>query len=132
MVERSRIKYNPVTREIEIEGSEEFIREYFDRVQELLKKEKPTATEGRKRRAARNVAAGASGRKPRGAKEKVSTKGVKAKVMELLTKAGVEGISSEELQEKTGLSARQIWSVIYRAEKEGKIVKEKRGVYRLA
>ncbi|MCX7982252.1 MAG: hypothetical protein N2572_04995 [Syntrophales bacterium] len=132
MVERSRIKYNPVTREIEIEGSEEFIREYFDRVQELVKREVPEVKERKRVRKTSKTAARGSGRKPRKEKAAASTKGVKAKVMDLITKAGAEGISSIALQEKTGLSARQIWSVIYRAEKAGKIVKEKRGVYRLA
>jgi len=132
VVERSRIKYNPVTREIEIEGSEEFIREYFDRVQELVKEVKPEVKERRGRRKTTQVETRKSIRKPRVTKEKVSMKGVKAMVMDLITKAGEQGISSAELQEKTGLSARQIWSVIYRAEKAGVVVKEKRGVYRIA
>ncbi len=47
MEERSRIRFNPATREIEIEGSEEFVRIYFGKVQKLLlahvggKEEKP-------------------------------------------------------------------------------------------
>ncbi len=36
MEERSRIRFNPATREIEIEGSEEFVRIYFGKVQKLL------------------------------------------------------------------------------------------------
>ena len=47
MEERSRIRFNPATKEIEIEGSEEFVRIYFGKVQKLLlatvggKEEKP-------------------------------------------------------------------------------------------
>jgi len=49
MEERSRIRFNPATREIEIEGSEEFVRIYFGKVQKLLLapvggKEKKTET----------------------------------------------------------------------------------------
>ncbi len=38
----SRIYLNPVTKEIEIEGSEEFIKTYFDKLQKML----PRLSEG--------------------------------------------------------------------------------------
>jgi len=40
-----------------------------------------------------------------------------------------EGISTVELKEKTGLAERQIWSIVNRASKAGKIKKVKRGIY---
>jgi predicted transcriptional regulator of viral defense system len=40
-----------------------------------------------------------------------------------------EGISTAELKTKTGLIERQIWAIVNRASKEGKIRKMKRGVY---
>ena len=33
---QSRIKFNPVTKEIEIEGSENFVKTYFDKIQAML------------------------------------------------------------------------------------------------
>jgi hypothetical protein len=33
---QSRIKFNPVTKEIEIEGSEKFVKTYFNKIQSLL------------------------------------------------------------------------------------------------
>jgi hypothetical protein len=42
---QSRIKFNPVTKEIEIEGSENFVRNAFDKIQALLSGTKETATE---------------------------------------------------------------------------------------
>ena len=36
MGEQSRIKFNPVTKEIEIEGSEKFVKTYFDKIQAML------------------------------------------------------------------------------------------------
>ncbi|MEI7639303.1 MAG: hypothetical protein WCJ37_18465 [Syntrophus sp. (in: bacteria)] len=36
MGEQSRIKFNPVTKEIEIEGSESFVGTYFDKIQAML------------------------------------------------------------------------------------------------
>ncbi|MEI7637269.1 MAG: hypothetical protein WCJ37_08180 [Syntrophus sp. (in: bacteria)] len=36
MGEQSRLKFNPATKEIEIEGSEKFVKTYFDKIQEML------------------------------------------------------------------------------------------------
>jgi hypothetical protein len=41
-----------------------------------------------------------------------------------------EGITTAALKEKTGLAEGQIWSIVYRAEKQGK--KTKRGIYMAA
>lgn len=44
MVEISRIKFNPVTKEIEIEGSEKFVKTYFNKIQTMLTGKKETGT----------------------------------------------------------------------------------------
>jgi len=36
MKDRSRIRFNPVTKDIEIEGSEEFVKVYFNKIQEMI------------------------------------------------------------------------------------------------
>ncbi|MCJ7821193.1 MAG: hypothetical protein MUP53_08315, partial [Bacteroidales bacterium] len=36
MKNNSRIKFNPITKEIEIEGNEEFVKTYFDKLQVML------------------------------------------------------------------------------------------------
>jgi hypothetical protein len=36
MAENSRIKFNPVTKEIEVAGSESFVKTYFNKLQELI------------------------------------------------------------------------------------------------
>ncbi len=36
MRENSRIRFNPVTKEIEVEGSEKFVRTYFQKLQQML------------------------------------------------------------------------------------------------
>jgi uncharacterized membrane protein len=127
MEEKSRIRFNPVTKEIEIEGSETFVKTYFKKLQELLsqspgkKKEKPPQ----------------SSAKPARKTEKVKTEpGKKKAVKETQMDAIVAivcrtegGVTTSALKEKTGLSERQIWSVVYRAEKQGKIKKTKRGLY---
>ncbi len=132
MAEKSRIKYNPVTWEIEIEGTEEFVRDYFDRLQSIIRESAPGGI--KKRRKVKKVTSEKvprAGKEPRRARVGTKTRGAKAIVMKLVTEAGEKGISSSELQQKTGLSPRQIWSIIYRAEKEGKVTKERRGVYRI-
>jgi len=138
METRSRIRFNPATREIEIEGSEEFVRIYFGKVQKLLlapvggKEEKPKPPRARP--------AG----KPKKMKKKTGPKKVLKKVPKKVPKETLldsvvrlirgseEGITTAALKEKTGLAERQIWSIVYRAEKQGKIKKTKRGIYMAA
>lgn len=131
METRSRIRFNPATREIEIEGSEEFVRIYFGKVQKLLlapvggKEEKPKPPRARP--------AG----KPKKMKKKTGPKKVPKKVPKetlldsvvRLIRGSEEGITTAVLKEKTGLAESQIWSIVYRAEKQGKIKKTKRGIY---
>jgi hypothetical protein len=40
-----------------------------------------------------------------------------------------KGITTTELEKNTGLSARRIWAIVYKAEKSGKIKKAGRGLY---
>ena len=46
-----------------------------------------------------------------------------------LIKGSAEGISTAQLKEKTGLAESQIWNIINRASKLGKVKKMKRGLY---
>ncbi|MDO9585620.1 MAG: hypothetical protein Q7I93_03945 [Syntrophales bacterium] len=46
-----------------------------------------------------------------------------------LIHGSTRGISTSELTEKTGLAERQIWEIVDRAAKAGKIKKIKRGLY---
>jgi polyhydroxyalkanoate synthesis regulator phasin len=46
-----------------------------------------------------------------------------------LIQGSTEGISTAELKEKTGLAESQIWNIVNRVSKLGKIKKVKRGVY---
>ena len=126
MEERSRIRFNPATKEIEVEGSETFVRTYFQKLQRMLeqapakKRAIPSPKEARPIK--RAGAKAAPGRK-RGAKETQMDA-----VVSLVVGSG-GGITTAGLKERTGLSERQIWSIVYRAQKEGKIKKTKRGLY---
>jgi hypothetical protein len=46
-----------------------------------------------------------------------------------LIQGSAKGISTAELKEKTGLAENQIWNIVNRAAKAGKVKKIKRGVY---
>ncbi len=139
MENNSRIRFNPVTKEIEIEGSEAFVKTYFGKVQAIIsgslkKDEKKPKTV----RVIPNEKARKTSRetKPNVAQVEKTAAGKldKKKVTNIssivrLIQASNNGISTAELKGKTGLSERQIWSIVDRAAKEGKIKKIRRGLY---
>jgi uncharacterized membrane protein len=127
MEEKSRIRFNPVTKEIEIEGSEAFVKTYFQKLQSLLSQSeqkpigKPPQKQARPARKTKKSQA-----KP--GKQRAGKETQMDAVVSLIGRTD-GGITTAALKEKTGLAERQIWSVVYRAEKQGKIKKTKRGLY---
>jgi hypothetical protein len=109
MANNSRIRFNPVTKEIEVEGTEQFVKIYFGKLQAMI-------SGSAEKKAVIKKAPG---------KKKITNQ---ASVIELI-QGSKKGISTGELTKKTGLAERQIWSIVYRATKEGKIRKIKRGTY---
>ena len=70
MKDNSRIRFNPVTKEIEVEGAEKFVKIYFDKLQAMISgaaerkvaiKKEPKAVKARPHKKVKNVAK----RKPR-------------------------------------------------------------------
>jgi len=125
MVERSRIRFNPVTGEIEVEGSEAFVKTYFRKLQQQLADE-GSAGARPVRKAARAAVAAKS--KAGGVKNK-GRKGTFSDRVVTLIRQSPEGMTTSTLKAKTGLTEKQIWGIIYQAEKQGKIKKTKRGLY---
>jgi hypothetical protein len=150
MGKTSYLRFNPETKEIELEGSEEFIKAYFDKLQQKLPQ---SSGEGKKEPA---EAATLPAKKPK-VKAKAKAK-AKAKVIipaprKAIKVAGKKaparksqeaslfdkvvglvqdsagGITTSELNVKTGLTDRQIWGITGRAARLGNIKKAKRGVY---
>jgi len=118
MKENSRIRFNPVTKEIEIEGSESFVKIYFDKLQGMIS---GAPEETVKESKAVKVS---PAKKVPGVKRVTNIDMIVG-----LIQGSAEGISTAELKEKTGLIESQIWSIVNRAAKAGKIRKVKRGVY---
>ena len=172
MGEQSRIKFNPVTKEIEIEGSEKFVKTYFDKIQSMLsgtqeavaaapvmtkpakasKEGKPSKEEAIKEKPVRKARQSKknpvvaepvieqlakkirqSKKAQKVAKEEIiaakSKRGDMSKAVLALIMDSPEGITTTELEEKTGLKDRQIWAIISYTKKAGKIKQVKRGVY---
>ena len=137
MKNNSRLRFNPGTKEIEVEGSEEFVKTYFSKLQALMSgaSEKKVAIK-KEPKPVKATPVKADKKKPKAVKAKKAAKkapGVK-RVTNIdtvigLIKGSAEGISTTELKEKTGLTERQIWGIVTRAAKEGKIRKLKRGLY---
>lgn len=116
-----RIKFNPSAKEIEVEGSEAFVKKYFEILRNLISESGLSSKEPAQKSGGPGGAKKVSG----AIKGKTSKTGT---VIDLIQRSK-GGITTAELEEKSGLSDKQIWSIIYKAEKEGKIKKARRGVY---
>jgi len=111
-----RIRFNPHTKEIEVAGTEKFVRTYFNKLQAMIS----------------GLAEKTTGVKPEAKVGKKTKTAKKITNIEKVTKLIIQskdGISTAQLKKKTGLSERQIWSIVDRSAKLGKIRKVKRGVY---
>jgi hypothetical protein len=133
MKQNSRIRFNPITKEIEIEGSESFVKTYFSKLQAMLSgSPEKTVVAKEKPKAEKAAPLMKNENKPKVAKTQRAKKIGKMtnidKVVSLI-QASREGISTSELKEKTGLAESQIWNIVSRAAKEGKIRKVKMGLY---
>ncbi len=126
MVERSRIRFNPVTGEIEVEGPEAFVKTYFRKLQQQLADGGPSGARPVGKAARRAAIAAKS--KAGGVKNK-GRKGTFSDRVVTLIRQSQEGMTTATLKAKTGLTEKQIWGIIYQAEKQGKIKKTKRGLY---
>jgi hypothetical protein len=159
MKENSRIRFNPVTKEIEVEGSASFVKTYFKKLQAMISgsaektvaarkepkaaKAAPAKKAEKKVKAVKASPAKKAKKEPKAAKSSPRKKAKKAikkapgvkRVSNIdtvvkLIQGSAEGISTAELKGKTGLAESQIWNIVNRASKLGKIKKVKRGMYR--
>jgi len=140
MNETSRIRFNPGTGEVEVEGSEKFVKTYFNKLQKLLSgspREMAGAPKAGKVRPAKKAKQepGALKAVPRKKVRQAGKRGqgegklTNIDAVVALVQGAAEGISTAELKQKTGLTDVQIWNIVNRAAKEGKIRKVKRGLY---
>jgi hypothetical protein len=128
--DQSRIKFNPVTKEIEIEGSEKFVKTYFNKIQALISGTKGTVAKAPAKEKHVKKARQSKAKEKKPAKQSKKRNNVNT-VMTLIQRSP-EGITTTELKKKTGLTDKQIWAIISNAKRAGKIKKAKRGVYERA
>ena len=158
MAEKSRVKFNPVTKEIEVEGSGSFVKTTLDKLLSMIPgavKEKvkvkratkavkaaPKKKAGKKSKVVKAPRVKKAKKAPKAAKPAVAKRvrktgkkvSAKKRVTNIDTIVGLiqgapKGISTAELKTKTGFAESQIWNIINRATKLGKIRTVKRGVY---
>jgi hypothetical protein len=140
MKSNSRIRFNPVTKEVEIEGSEEFVKIYFSKLQALMSEpvdelpEEPKAVKVVPEEKVKKEPKAAKPSRARRVKQSLGKEPGEKRVTNIdavvtLVQKSKDGISTAAIKEKTGLSERQIWSIVARATKDGKIEKGKRGLY---
>jgi hypothetical protein len=115
---RSRIKFGPGTGEVEIEGSEAFVKKYMKMLQELASSPKK-GTKGK------TVKKGVSKGKKR------PRKGFYLDSILSVLKKNEQELSIKDIMKKTKLTGSQINPVIQKALKEGKIQRIGRGMYSL-
>jgi hypothetical protein len=143
MKENSRIRFNPVTKEIEVEGSEKFVKTYFDKIQAMLSgtPEKKVAIKKEPKPVKASPAKKAK-KEPKAAKPLPAKKAKKVYKKEpgvkrvtnidavvSLIQGAPGGISTAELKTNTGFAETKIWNIVTRAKKLGKIKQVNRGVY---
>ena len=109
MADRFRIRFSPATGEVEIEGTEAFVKKYFELLSEKIREVPVPAA------------------KPAG--PKAGGRATNTDTILKLIRASKSGVTTPDLSEKTGLTDKQIWPIIYKAEKLGKIKKAARGRY---
>ncbi len=140
MKENARIRFNPHTGEVEIEGSEKFVETNLNKLLNFMSlgpKAAKIEPQGLKARVAKGTRKKPAELAPvkRGEKRKEAAvpaeKEKKTTLFDMVVGYILEsrGITTSELKEKTGLTENQIWSITGKAEKLGKIKREKRGIY---
>jgi len=111
----SKIKINPVTKEIEIEVSDDFLIKYFEEIGLSLGKSKKVKLEKKIRKVTN------TNKSPKGANYNA--------VIEVIRLGKDDGTTINEIVEATKLTKTQISQVITNAKKKGVIKSTERGIY---
>ncbi len=134
MTSQSRIKFNPATREFEIEGTEAFVKKYFDKIQELFgnEKVKPVKVVEEDKasfKAAKNVAKKAKATP--GSKKKAKFGIVQGAILKVFENVK-DAVPIKDIIKQTGLSNSQVNGTLLVLKKKGQIKSVGRGIYKIA
>ena len=122
----ARIKFNPVTKEVEIEGTEKFVETHFKRIEKILSPPKEKVKERPSR-----VSKKAERLVKRPVRKGLKRGEIFNTVVAIIRESG-EGVTTGELVKKTGFTQQQVRTVIFKAEKDSVIQRSKRGTYVIA
>jgi hypothetical protein len=122
----SKIKINPVTKEIEIEVSDEFLIKYFESLGMSMKPSKSSKTEDTEKEIKKTTKIKKSKDEP---KEKLKKGEIYTTIVELVKLSKKDGITVSEIVDETGLDKKQIYSAVMKAKKSGVIKSSEKGVY---
>ncbi len=136
MEAKSCVRFNPQTGEVEIMGSEKFIKTMLNKIQEIsgvqtgITKESVWPTRKAKKKSKPEAMPYTDVRKLLKVQKKAPEITMFDKVVGIIQASS--GVTTSELKKQTGFTEKQIWSIIYRAAKMGKIRIAKKGIYESA
>ncbi len=121
MTSQSRIKFNPATREFEIEGTEAFVKKYFDKIQELFGSEevKPVKVVKKGKKIIKTTLR---------SKKKVKMGAIKGAIFKVIENAK-GAIAVKDIIKKTGLKKTQVNGTLIALKKKKQVKSVGRGMY---
>lgn len=124
----SKIKINPVTKEIEIEVSDEFLLKYFQSLGMMIGKSKTFKVSKSEKTVEKKAKKIDKKIKPL-KKPRAKSGAVRGAVLDLIKKGKEEGVIKKDIIEETGLEDSQVSAAINTLKKEGIIINIQTGVY---
>lgn len=128
----TKIRFNPMSKEVELEGTEEFVEKHFKAIQELFASLRETAVSQPVARSTRTAKKEKSAPASRKSSKSLLRKGEIYQTVVSKVRESNTGMTTDSLMKETGFSLQQVRSVIFRAEKQGVIRRLQRGVYEAA
>jgi len=124
----SKIKINPVTKEIEIEVSDEFLLKYFQSLGMMIGKSKTFKVSKSEKTVEKKAKKIDKKIKPL-KKPRAKSGAIRGAVLDLIKKGKEEGVIKKDIIEETGLEDSQVSAAINTLKKEGIIRNIQTGVY---
>jgi predicted Rossmann fold nucleotide-binding protein DprA/Smf involved in DNA uptake len=135
MTSQSRIKFNPATKEFEIEGTEAFVKKYFDKIQDFFVSEKAKPVKvveenGVSLKAVKKVAKKAKAT-PAMKKQKAKMGAIQGAILKVFENVK-DAVPVKDVLKKTGLNLSQVSGTLLVLKKKGQIKSVGRGMYKIA
>jgi len=136
MTSQSRVKFNPATREFEIEGSEAFVKKYFDKIEALFGREKvePVKTAMEDKASSKSVKKGKKITKKTkttpGSSKKAKFGAIQGAILKVFENVK-DAVPVKDIIKKTGLNKSQVNGTLLVLKKKRLIKSAGRGMYKI-